>query len=152
MIEQVYSQAVPRVNERDSRDYEKFIRNVIMGLEGIMEGIDSEMGRQLKEMLEYEDDEIKSHYMDLMSNVRRGEITHIPNAELTLTKQQVIFGELLKSFVERMSVGYINVKATMVLWDAMLIKLAKEPSDILTAFALILLHFKADFLRCKNIL
>lgn len=74
------------MNERDSRDYEKFIRNIIIGLEGIMEGIDSEMGKQLKEMLEYEDDEIKSHYMDLMSNVRRGEITHIPNAELTLTK------------------------------------------------------------------
>lgn len=60
--------------------------------------------------------------MDLMLNVRRGEITHIPNADLTLTKQQVIFGELLRSFIDRMSVGFINIKATMTIWDSMLIK------------------------------
>jgi hypothetical protein len=137
---------------RDSRDYEKFIRNIMMAIEGIMGSIDEEMGLKLKEMLEFEDDELQSYYLDLMTNVRRGEITHIPNADLTLSKQQVIFGEQLKSFIERMSVGFINVKASMVLWDAMLIKIVKEPSDIITAFALILFHFKADFIRCKNIL
>lgn len=38
-------------------------------------------------MLEFEDSEISSFYMDLMTNVRRGDITHIPNADLTLSKQ-----------------------------------------------------------------
>ena len=51
-----------------------------------------------------------------------------------------------------MSVGFINVRASMVLWDAMLIKIVKDPADIVTAFALILFHFKVDFMRCRNVL
>ena len=57
-----------------------------------------------------------------MANVRKGTITHIPNADLDLTKQQLILGELVRSFVERMSVGYVPVKVTEVLWDTILIK------------------------------
>lgn len=49
--------------------------------------IDPEMCQKLKDMLDFEDEEIYSFYMDLMLNVRRGEITHIPNADLTLSKQ-----------------------------------------------------------------
>lgn len=45
------------------------------------------MGKRLKDLLDFEDDDIHTYYMDLMLNVRRGEITHIPNADLTLTKQ-----------------------------------------------------------------
>lgn len=40
----------------------------------------------------------------------------------------------------------------MIIWDSILIKLAKSPSDFITAFALILMHYKADIMRCKNIL
>ena len=90
--------------------------------------------------------------MDLMLNVRRGEITHIPNADLTLTKQQVIFGELLKTFIERMSVGFINIKASYVIWDALFIKETRETSDLIIAFCLVLYHLKIDILRCSNIL
>jgi hypothetical protein len=78
-------------------------------------------------MLEFEDEEIYTFYMDLMLNVRRGEITHIPNAELSLTKQQLIFGELLRGFVDRMSVSFVNIKVSMILWDAILIKVIKSP-------------------------
>ena len=98
------------------------------------------------------DKEVDTFYMDLMSNVRRGEITHIPNADLILSKQELIFGELMRSFVERMSVGFINVKATMIIWDSILIKVIKDPSDLIVSFCLILFHFKADIMRCKNIL
>ena len=114
--------------------------------------IDPELGKRLQALLEFEDDELESYYMDLMLNVRRGEITHIPNADLPLSKQQIIFGELLRSFVERMSVGFINVRASYILWDAIFIKQVKDPSDLLVAFALILQHFKADVMRCVNIL
>lgn len=51
-----------------------------------METIDGALSLKLKEMLEYEDEEVKSYFMDLMTNVRKGEITHIPNADLSLTK------------------------------------------------------------------
>jgi len=96
------------------------------------------MGKRLRDMLDMEDEEINSYYMDLMLNVRRGEITHIPNADLTINKQWVIFGELMRSFIDRMSVGFINIKATMVIWDAILIKQVRSPADLLTAFVLIL--------------
>ena len=58
----------------------------------------------------------------------------------------------MRSFVERMSVGFINVKATMIIWDSILIKVIKDPSDLIVSFCLILFHFKADIMRCKNIL
>lgn len=90
--------------------------------------------------------------MDLMLNVRRGEITHIPNADLTLTKQQVIFGELIRSFIDKLSVGFISVKATMVIWDALMIKQVKDVNDLIVSFVLILVHYKADLMRCKNVL
>jgi len=56
------------------------------GIVAIVSLIDPEMGKRLKDLLEFEDDEIETYYMDLMLNVRRGEITHIPNADLTLSK------------------------------------------------------------------
>ncbi|CDW76254.1 UNKNOWN [Stylonychia lemnae] len=151
-IEQIYSKVVPKIYERDEREYERLVRNMTEGIVAIAGIIDQEMGKRLKDLLDFEDDEIQTYYMDLMLNVRRGDITHIPNADLTLTKQQVIFGELLRGFVERMSVGFINVKATSVLWDLLLIKQQRSASDLLTAFALILFHFKAEIMRCKNVL
>lgn len=54
--------------------------------------------------------------------------------------------------MDRLSVGYVNVKTTMVLWDTLLIKQVKDASDILIAFSLILLHHKTDFMRCRNVL
>mmetsp|Transcript_38282 Transcript_38282/g.28203 ORF Transcript_38282/g.28203 Transcript_38282/m.28203 type:complete len:111 (-) Transcript_38282:510-842(-) len=101
-------------------------------------------------MMEAEDEEIDNFYMDLMLNVRRGDITHIPNADLTLSKQQIIFGELLRSFVDRMSVGFVNIKVTFIIWDSLFIKINKQPSDLLVAFALVLFHYKTDLLRCRN--
>jgi hypothetical protein len=56
------------------------------GITAISEMVDLEIGKRLRDLLEFEDEEIHSYYMDLMLNVRRGEITHIPNADLTLTK------------------------------------------------------------------
>lgn len=103
-------------------------------------------------MLDIEDDEVHTFYMDLMLNVRRSEITHIPNADLTISKQWVIFGELIRSFIDRMSVGFINIKATMVIWDALLIKQQRSPADLLTAFVLVVQHLKPDIMRCRNIL
>jgi hypothetical protein len=51
-----------------------------------------------------------------------------------------------------MSVGYVNVKCTLVIWDILLIKVVKDPLDLLVAFNLIMLYLKADILRCNNIL
>eukprot|EP00347_Sterkiella_histriomuscorum_P021263 403334621 len=151
-MENVYNKVVPKIYDRDEREYEKMIRNMSQGIVAITQSIDQEMGKRLKDLLEFEDDDIHTYYMDLMLNVRRGEITHIPNADLTLTKQQVIFGELLRAFVDRVSCGFVTVKTTMVLWDTLLIKQVKDASDILTAFALILLHYKTDVMRCRNVL
>jgi len=93
----------------------------------VVEEIDPELGTLVAKLMEYEDEEIDNFYMDLMLNVRRGDITHIPNADLTLTKQQIIFGELVRSFLNRMSVGFVNIKVTMILWDTILIKTNKQP-------------------------
>lgn len=56
------------------------------GITAISELVDPEMGKRLRDLLEFEDEDIHTYYMDLMLNVRRGEITHIPNADLTVTK------------------------------------------------------------------
>lgn len=60
-----------------------------------------------------------------------------------LTKQQVIsssqvltFGEILKGFIERMSVGFVTMKVTLLLWDCLLIRYNDD--QLLIAFALIL--------------
>ena len=79
-------------------------------------------------------------------------MTHIPNTDLTLTKQQIIFGELLRGFIERMSVGMINIRASLIIWDFILIKVQRDPQDLIVAFVLILAHLKADIMRCRNIL
>ena len=92
------------------------------------------------------------YYMDLMANVRRGEITHIPNADLPLSKQSIIFGELLRLFIERMSIGFVNIKLSLIIWDILLIKVVKDPKDLLISFDLILLFYKVEIMRCKNIL
>lgn len=85
-LEQIYAKTVPKIYDRDEREYEKLIRNMIEGVTAIADMIDPEIGKRLKGLLDFEDDEIQTYYMDLMLNVRRGEITHIPNADLTINK------------------------------------------------------------------
>lgn len=40
LIEDTYTKIAPKINDRDEREYEKYIRNILMGLEAIAEGID----------------------------------------------------------------------------------------------------------------
>ena len=152
LLEQVHPKVAPKLSDRDERAYEVYIRNVIEGVCAAADQVDAETGKRLRSMLEIEDEEITAYYMDLMLNVRRGEVTHIPNADLSISKQQLVLGELLRSFVDRMSAGFLNVKATMIVWDAILIKQVRSPADLLTAFALVLQHLKGDFMRCRNVL
>lgn len=147
-----FSETAPQVNPRNERDYENYINKLLSGLEVILKSIDSELAFRIKEFLAIEDAAVSQFYLDLLSNVRKGEITHIPNADLTLSKQQVILGEVVRSFIDRMSVGFTNIKLSCILWDFILIKPVKDQTDLILAFGLIMFNFKEDILRCSNII
>ena len=53
--------------------------------------------------------------MDLLSNVRKSGPGHLHNLDLKISKQKVIFGELIRGFLERMSVGFVSVRLTCVI-------------------------------------
>jgi hypothetical protein len=58
----------------------------------------------------------------------------------------------VRNFLERLSVGYVNIKTTCVIWDTLLLKTRKDPGDVIVAFALIMLHYKQDLMACSNII
>ena len=90
--------------------------------------------------------------MDLLSNVRKSGPGHLHNLDLKISKQKVIFGELIRGFLERMSVGFVSVRLTCVIWDSILIKTVKEPNDLFVAFAIVVSQLKQDLLDAPNIL
>jgi len=47
--------------------------------------------------------------MDLLSNVRKSGPGHIYNLDLRMSKQRVIFGEFIRAFIERLSIGFVNI-------------------------------------------
>ena len=77
---------MPKFYERDEREYEKNMRSVTDSSVNVAEQVDQELGKRLRALLDFEDDEITTYYMDLMLNVRRGDLAHIPNTDLTLSK------------------------------------------------------------------
>ena len=106
----------------------------------------------MSQLLEVEDNEIKTFHMDLLSNVRKSGPGHIHNLDLRLSKQKVIFGEFVRSFVERLSVGLVNVRVTCVIWDYLLIRNNKSTDDMYMFLAYVTAFVKQDLLGCSNVL
>lgn len=106
----VRMQIVDEVNEKDESDYELYINSIIEKLLETCDGIDPKLKEKINELLEIEDAAIKTFHMDLLASVR-GE-NHLSNLDLRMSKQKVIFGELLRSFLERLSVGFVNIRVS----------------------------------------
>ncbi len=81
-------------------------------------------------LLEIEDNEVKTFHMDLLSNVRKSGPGHIHNLDVRMSKQKVIFGEYVRSFIERLSVGHVNLRVICVIWDYILIKNNRTKADM----------------------
>ena len=146
----VRQQIVDEVNEKDEHAYEGYINYIIESLLGFCEIIDPALKQRMDELLAIEDSEIKTFHMDLLASVR-GQ-NHLSNLDLRISKQKVIFGELLRSFLERCSVGFVNVRTSCVIWDFILIKNNKSKDDLFIAFALILNMIKQDVFDSANII
>ena len=141
---------VEEVNEKDEIAYETYINGIIDKLLEVCEEIDPKLKEKLTELLSIEDSAIKTFHMDLMANVR-GE-NHLSNLDLRMSKQKVIFGELLRSFIERMSVGFVNIRVSCVIWDYILLKTNKNRDDLFVAFAVLLNIIKQDVYSSANVL
>lgn len=148
-----YNKIVPKFNERDDREYEQFIKFLTEAVEHTCGLLDETLQQQFNTMMLNDDSIVNSYYMDLMSNVRKGEITHIPNSDLeNLSKQQLIFGELVRNYIERMSCGYVGVKTTCIIWDTILLKTRKDPGDLVVSFCILMFLAKKELLKCGNII
>lgn len=143
-------QIVDEVNEKDETAYEAYINHIIDTLLNFLKGVDPDLAKQVTDLLAIEDEAIKSYHMDLLVSTR-GE-NNLSNLDLRMTKQKVIFGELLRGFIERCSVGFVNLKVSCVIWDFIMIKENKSKDDLFITFALILKILKQDVLDCKNII
>mmetsp|Transcript_24101 Transcript_24101/g.24023 ORF Transcript_24101/g.24023 Transcript_24101/m.24023 type:complete len:155 (+) Transcript_24101:3-467(+) len=106
----VRMQIVDEVNEKDETVYEAYINHIIENLQKYLEEIDPELNKQFTDLLSIEDEAIKTYHMDLLVSTR-GE-NNLANLDLRMTKQKVIFGELLRGYIERCSVGFVNVKVS----------------------------------------
>ena len=93
-ILRVRMEVVEEVNEKDETAYEFYINGIIEKLLEVCEEIDPKLKEKITELLAIEDSAIKTFHMDLMANVR-GE-NHLSNLDLRISKQKVIFGELLR--------------------------------------------------------
>ncbi|CAI2363988.1 unnamed protein product [Moneuplotes crassus] len=146
----VRMQIVDEVNEKDETVYEAYINHIIENLQKYLEEIDPELNKQFTDLLSIDDEAIKTYHMDLLVSTR-GE-NNLANLDLRMTKQKVIFGELLRGYIERCSVGFVNVKVSCVIWDFILLKENKSKEDLFITFALILKIIKQDVLDCNNII
>jgi len=43
------------------------------------------------------------------------------NNQSTLSPQEFLLGDLIKSFMDVLSVGFVNMKTTLIIWDKILI-------------------------------
>jgi len=93
-------------------------------------------------LLEIEDNEIITFHMDLLSNVRKSGPGHIHNLDLRMSKQKVIFGEFVRSFIERLSCGLVNIRVTCVIWDFMLIKNNRSKEDMYQCLSFVVAYLK----------
>lgn len=141
---------VDEVDDRDAAAYETYINYIIDKLLEHWGDVDPNLRTKLEDLLSIEDNEIKTFHMDLLSSVRGND--HISNLDLRISKQKVIFGELLRSFLERWSVGFVDVRTTWVIWDFILVKNNKSKDDLFIAFALLLNMIKQDVLDSENII
>jgi len=106
----VRMEIVDEVNEKDEGAYEGYINHIIDKLMDTLGGIDPKLQQKVTELLAIEDQAIKTFHMDLVVSTR-GE-KNLSNLDLRMSKQKVIFGELLRSFIERCSSGFVNVRVT----------------------------------------
>ena len=95
----IRSEIVDVVNESDEGAYEGYITHIIDRLMEFTKEIDPNLAQKLTDLLAVEDDAIKTFHMDLMVS-KRGE-HNLTNLDLRMSKQKVIFGELLRQFLER---------------------------------------------------
>ena len=80
-------QTIPKFNERDETEYEGFIIKNLENLNQVLTTIDRDLAAHLQNLLSIDDSQVNTFYMDLMADVRKGEIIHIPNGDLKLSKQ-----------------------------------------------------------------
>jgi hypothetical protein len=59
------------------------------------------------------------------------------NLNTTLSPQELLLGDLIKSFMDVLSVGFVPMKATLIIWDKFLISSSKGVPDGLVALALL---------------
>ena len=59
------------------------------------------------------------------------------NLNTALSPQELLLGDLIKSFMDVLSVGFVTMKATLIIWDKFLISSSKGVSDGLVALALL---------------
>ncbi len=69
----------------------------------------------------------------------------------TLSPQELLLGDLIKSFMDVLSVGFVTMKATLIIWDKFLISSSKGIPDGLVALALIFNMIKSELLKAENI-
>ena len=43
------------------------------------------------------------------------------NLNTTLSPQELLLGDLIKSFMDVLSVGFVTMKATLIIWDKFII-------------------------------
>lgn len=143
-------QIVDEVNEKDESAYEAYINNIIASLLKFCKEIEPSLEKKLTDLLAINDDAIKTYHMDLLVSTR-GE-KNLSNLDLRMSKQKVIFGEFLRSYLERCSVGFVNVRVSWVIWDFIILKDNKSKDDLFISFALILNILKQDVFDCANII
>jgi len=146
----VRMQIVDECNEKEESVYEAYINHIIDTLLSFCKQIDPSLEKKITDLLAIEDEAIKTHHMDLLVSTR-GE-KNLANLDLRMTKQKVIFGELLRGFLERWSVGFVNVRVSCVIWDFILLKDNKSKDDLFIAFALILNIIKQDVYDWVNVI
>jgi hypothetical protein len=59
------------------------------------------------------------------------------NLNTTLSPQELLLGDLIKTFMDVLSVGFVTMKATLIIWDKFLISSSKGAPDGLVALALL---------------